>query len=120
MLYAALEGITFSVAANIAAMPSGLDGSVTMIGEGAKGRVWPQVMADVLGRPVNLLADPTSHSSLGVCRVAAAVLGWPAPENFERKRISPRDERMSRYDLLGEAFHRATDIARAFSPFLTI
>lgn len=120
MLYAALEGISFSVASNLVALNSGLNGNVTMIGEGAKGKVWPQLMSDILDRPVSLSSDPTLTTALGACRIATAVLGWPAPENFERNRILPRTDRMSRCDLLGEAFHRATDIARAFSPFLTI
>lgn len=120
MMYAALEGISFSVAANLAALDPNRIGHVTMIGEGANGRVWPQVLADVLDRPVSLTSDPTLTTALGVCRIATAVLGWPAPETFEREQIAPRADRASRVDLLDEAFHRATDIARAFSPFLTI
>lgn len=120
MLYAALEGMAFLVAANLSTLNSGIEGTVTMIGEGAKGRVWPQILADVLDWPVNLTSDPTLSSIIGVCRVATAVLGWPAPETFERERIMPRPDRMARVDLLGEAFFRATDVARAFSPFLTL
>ena len=44
-----------------------------------------ELLADVLERPINLVSDPTLTTALGVCRIATAVLGWPAPEKFERE-----------------------------------
>lgn len=118
ILYAVLEGITFATRANLSAIDRQASGLITMIGDGAKGRVWPQLLSDVLGRPINLVSDPTLTTALGVCRITTAVLGWSAPETFERERLSPRPDRVQRVDVFGEAFQRATGIARAFSPFL--
>lgn len=118
LLYAVLEGIGFSVRANLAAMGADGIGQVTMIGDGAKSPVWRQMLADIMGFPINLVSNPTLTTAIGVCRIATAVLGWPAPENFERTQVWPRPERLDRIERLDDAFRRATDIARAFSHFL--
>lgn len=118
LYYALLEGICFSARAAVDFFdPSGAS-HFAMIGTGATSRVLPQLVADSMAYPVSALVHPNVSASLGACRIAAAVLGWPSPEKFERRDIAPRQDRAERVARLHEAFLRATDIARAFSPFL--
>ncbi len=120
LLYSVLEGVAFATGANLKAVAGHSQDRITMIGEGAKLRIWAQMLSDSLGRPINRVANPTLTPALGVCRIATSVLGWPSPETFELDQINPRAERVVRSELLGEAFERATGIARAFSPFLSV
>lgn len=120
LLYSVLEGVGFATSANLKAFAGSGQDRITMIGEGAKLRIWAQMLADSLGRPINRVANPTLTPALGVCRIATSVLGWPSPETFKLDQVNPRADRVVRSELLGDAFERATGIARAFSPFLTV
>jgi len=118
LFYSVLEGLSFSVRANVDLVDPMGPGNVAMIGSGAASAVWPQVLADSMARPVTLISNPDLSTALGVCRIAAAVLGWPRTEKIARTEILPRLDRSLRTEQRQSAFRRATDIARAFTPFL--
>jgi xylulokinase len=50
-------------------------GEIRVIGGGGLGRVLPQVLADVIGRPLVLVADPHSAGARGAALCALAALG---------------------------------------------
>ncbi|MFN8439536.1 MAG: FGGY-family carbohydrate kinase [Caldilineaceae bacterium] len=47
-----------------------------LVGGGAKSPVWPQILADVLGYAVNVVADPGEAGTRGVAILAGMALGW--------------------------------------------
>jgi xylulokinase len=50
-------------------------GEIRVIGGGGLGKVLPQVLADVIGRPLALVADPHSAGARGAALCALAALG---------------------------------------------
>ena len=118
MFYAALEGLSFSMRSHVDAIDPIGPGHVAMIGTGAASQVWPQVLADCMARPVSVISNPDLSTALGVCRIAASVLGWPRTETIARTLIEPRLERADRTERRYDAFLRAIDLAQAFSPLI--
>lgn len=111
LYYAALEGVAFSIGANLRAM--GAEGPVFLVGGGARSRVWPQVMADVLGREVMVPEHPGLASSLGAYRIAARALGLAeALAKARGSRFLPRTERAARIARQSRRFERATAMLR--------
>lgn len=80
--HAALEGIGFSVAQNVAVMEEiGLPVDVvTVVGGGTKNPVWMQIVADILGKPLNV-PKVSIGASYGCALMAA--LGTGALESFD-------------------------------------
>ena len=80
--HAALEGIGFSVAQNVAVMEEiGLPVDVvTVVGGGTKNPVWMQIVADILGKPLNV-PKVSIGASYGCALMAA--LGTCALESFD-------------------------------------
>jgi len=110
LYYAALEGVAFAIAANVRAM--GARGSVYLVGGGARSAIWPQVMADVLGRDVTVPEHPVLAASLGAYRIAAKALGLTVGSAAQGRVYRPRPERAERIGRQTRAFERATTMLR--------
>ncbi len=110
LYYAALEGVGFAIAANVRAM--GAVGPVYLVGGGAQSAVWPQVMADVLGREVTVPEHPVLAASLGAYRAAAKALGLTVGAAARGKVYLPRSDRAERIVRQQQRFERATAMLR--------
>lgn len=110
LYYAALEGVAFAIAANVQAM--GAAGPVYLVGGGAQSAIWPQVMADVLGRAVTVPEHPVLAASLGAWRVAAKALGLTMGAAARGRVFQPRAERAARIAQQQQRFERATEMLR--------
>ena len=110
LYYAALEGVAFAIAANVRAM--GATGPAYLVGGGAQSAVWPQIMADVLGREVTVPAHPVLAASLGAYRIAARALGLTSGEAAQGRVYRPRAERAERIARQARSFERATAMLR--------
>jgi len=123
---AVMEGVAFSLgeAAAVHAVP--LPTTVPLIGGGARSRVWPQIVADVLGRDVALA--PHGDSSYGTALVAGVGIG--ALSDYESAgrlaagdaRVIPMDPRAhERYRDLSAIYRdltsATTDIAHRLGAF---
>jgi xylulokinase len=80
-----------------------------LVGGGGKSRLWSQIYADVLDRPVLIPEDPALVSLRGIAALGFGALGeCSVPEYAERTRIvetlTPRRELRSLYDELYAAF----------------
>jgi xylulokinase len=118
LAYSVLEGVSFSIRRNLLALDPNGQGQVTLVGGGATSRVWPQLIADILERPISVLSDPASATSLGACRIAAHALGWQVSEGLSSRIIQPRAERFERLRRLGGIFDEGTVFARSIAPRL--
>jgi len=49
---------------------------VRIIGGGAKSRIWCQIFADVIGRPIHQVEDPQLANAKGVALLASMALGY--------------------------------------------
>ena len=103
--HAALEGIGFSVAQNIAVMEEiGLPvDMVTVVGGGTKNPVWMQIVADILGKPLSI-PKVSIGASYGCALLAA--LGTGALHSFDElaavikpgRVVQPDAKRHSQYE----------------------
>ncbi|KQW78054.1 hypothetical protein ASC89_14680 [Devosia sp. Root413D1] len=110
LYYAALEGVAFAIAANVRAM--GAVGPVYLVGGGAQSAVWPQIMADVLGREVTVPQYPVLAASLGAYRAAAKALGLTVGAAARGRVFLPRADRAERIARQQQRFERATVMLR--------
>jgi len=73
-----VEGLSFELRRTVAELegmfPGKLSGEVRAGGGGAKSRVWPQILADVLGRRISL-AKETEATALGAAILAGVGVG---------------------------------------------
>lgn len=76
MLRALFEGVAFAHLAHLERLEaSGVDaGDITLSGGGAKSPVWPQMIADMLGRPVKVATEKET-GALGAAMAAAVGTG---------------------------------------------
>ncbi len=76
LVRAVLEGVAFELKLNLSVLAelAGEPQEVILFGGGARSRLWPQLLADVLGRPlaVAVLADA---AALGAAMLAAVAVG---------------------------------------------
>ncbi len=110
LYYAALEGVAFAIAANVRAM--GAAGPVYLVGGGAQSAIWPQIMADVLGREVTVPQYPVLAASLGAYRAAAKALGLTVGVAARGKAYLPRADRAERIARQQRRFERVTGMLR--------
>jgi xylulokinase len=80
-----------------------------VVGGGGKSRLWCQIYADVLGRPVERVVEPELASLRGVAALALAALqGSPIRESAQGQKLSetldPEVSLRARYDELYAAF----------------
>jgi xylulokinase len=83
--------------------------SVRLVGGGGKSKLWSQIYADVLDRPVQLCAEPELASLRGVAALAFGALGECSSEDFAERvpvlqTLEPRRELRGVYDELYAAF----------------
>ncbi|MCS7240554.1 MAG: FGGY-family carbohydrate kinase [Candidatus Bipolaricaulota bacterium] len=74
---AALEGVALNLKAIDAALAENhvALSRIRLIGGGARSRLWAQIIADVLGRPVELVAQPLEATALGAAAAGAVGVG---------------------------------------------
>jgi xylulokinase len=97
------------------ARPGGLDG-LTFVGGGASSRLWCQIMADVLDRPIRQAEDPVLANVRGAGLVGAVALGRLAWDDVPgtvavRETFTPDPGVRATYDRLYRTFvdlHRRT------------
>lgn len=95
---AVCEGIAF--AARHCLEEAGLAGRLAVCGGGTASGPWTQVFADVIGRPLEVPAEP-EVGARGAVMVAWAALGEPVDEQEWRagsRTVAPRPETRDRYD----------------------
>lgn len=102
---AVLEGVAFSIRDSSLEFKSGAPASLKIIGGGAKGRVWTQIVSDVLNTELHL--PMVTDASYGLCMVIGTAIGWfadyrEAVSVCQRvvDRIEPRAEAAAVYDEL--------------------
>jgi xylulokinase len=81
---------------------------IRLIGGGARSRLWAEIVATVLDRPLELPAEGAVGPALGAARLARKALGGPllgAPQ-ATKQAISPRPEWRHDYARKREAFRR--------------
>lgn len=110
LYYAALEGVAFAVAANLAALRGADDsGAVRLSGGGARSQLWAQLIADATGSKVASTLEPEFLTALGAARLAQAANKVLDPVGTQ---IAPRPERTARIARLRSLFKDATRFAR--------
>ena len=87
-----------------------------LAGGGATSAVWPQMLADLLGRPVSVPSDPENATAYGAFLVAATRVGLTSQVMEQASLTAPRTARGERARRLAAAYERATAVARRFSP----
>ena len=117
MVRALLEGIAF----NLRWLNHAVEGFVgttferlMFAGGGAQSEVWPQILADILDRPVHQMAEPRFSPCKGLAFRALVRLGYLSPEDgddfLQVKRVhDPRAEHRGRYDAMDGQFVAAYD-----------
>ena len=106
MIRAVLEGVAFHKRWMLEAMERKIPKRerIRFVGGGAKSDVWCQIMADVMGRHVDRVANPQDTGAAGAAIVCGVGLGLI--ESFEAGKslvaveasFAPRDEYRSTYD----------------------
>lgn len=94
---------------------AGLPGSVSVSGEGANSRVWGQMVADVLHRPLQIARKP-EVGARGAAIAAMDAVGiahdhdaWTRPEGV----IEPRRDMAAQFDAGFEHYLKPLESARA-------
>lgn len=106
MIYSVFEGISFNIRDNMDILESTLGTSETVYiaGGGSRYSVWPQIIANVLKRPVSVLENKDT-SGLGAAILAGAGVGHYSSieECFQKMNkveqvIEPKQEQMKLYE----------------------
>jgi len=79
LVQAVLEGVAFSLADGIAAFGDFHDGPLPVIGGGARSRLWLHIIASVLGRPLQRVANADGGPAFGAARLGRMALTGEAP-----------------------------------------
>ena len=80
MLYSVLEGVSFSLKHNMLEMLGNIESdnekgkAINIIGGGSKSKIWPQLIATILERKVNVLELEAGAPSLGSALIALKAL----------------------------------------------
>lgn len=110
LYYAALEGVAFALAANLAALRGADDtGAVRLSGGGARSPLWAQLIADATGSSVAPAREPEFLTALGAASLARTGGNGLDPVGPQ---IAPRPERAARIARLRSLFADATRFAR--------
>jgi len=86
MVRAVMEGVAFALRQNLEAMEelSGPCGIIESVGGPSANRVWQQIKADVLGRPVAALAAREATGCAAAAMAAAGIGRWDAVDAIRR------------------------------------
>ncbi|MFN8489656.1 MAG: FGGY-family carbohydrate kinase [Caldilineaceae bacterium] len=110
MARAVMEGVALAYRSLCMALNLPLGGALYLVGGGAKSPVWPQILADVLGCEVQVVAAPGDAAARGAAILAGIELGWwssfaPDRSFFPVSQVFIPDERQrSLYDGLYAVF----------------
>ncbi len=110
MARAVMEGVAFAYRSLQDAMGADVRNGLFLVGGGAKSAVWSQILADVLGCAVNVVADPSDAGNRGALLLAGRSLGWydsfsPAPDFFPvAQKFIPNSANRDLYDALHSVF----------------
>ncbi|MEF2070114.1 FGGY family carbohydrate kinase [Consotaella aegiceratis] len=108
---AVLEGVALAIAGNLQAMVAE-PGDLSLAGGGALSQIWPRLLADVIGRPISVPAEPITAASIGALQLALVALGRPSVAVGGGTVFAPRPERAERTARLKRRFAAATDFLR--------
>lgn len=119
MARAVLEGVGFNlkVILDILKARQGIE-SLILIGGGAKGKLWPQILADIWGMPLNLPVYSEEATSLGAAVCGGVGIGmysdYRVVKGFNRIReiIRPDVARTEIYKRYYEIFNQAYEALR--------
>jgi xylulokinase len=112
LYYAVLEGVGFAIRANLKTLDPAGTGRVRLVGGGAESAVWPQMLADILGRAILVPPFPEFATAMGAFLVAAQALGFVVETPAAARTCEPRPDRAMRADRLARSFQAATAAAR--------
>ena len=73
---AVMEGVAFAYRSLRDALGLTSTDPLALAGGGAKSPLWPQILADVLGAPVQVMASPGDAAARGAAILAGIGLGW--------------------------------------------
>lgn len=110
MVRAVMEGVAMGYRSLGDALGLAADGPLLLTGGGGKSAVWAQILADALGRPVQVMADPGNAGARGAAVIAGQALGWydsylPAEDFFPvAATYRPEPEHRAVYDELYALF----------------
>jgi xylulokinase len=118
MIRAGLEGITLNLRVILEAFQQqgAAVEAMRVIGGGARGRVWRQIMADIYGMPVQRPALLEEATSMGAALAGGIGVGLFPDFSVAEKltpivdTIQPNETLRSLYDRLYAAFNRAYDL----------
>jgi len=91
-----------------------------VIGGGAKGKPWMQIMADVTGRKIETVCDPQEAGAVGAALIAAVGLGiYPDFESLKKvikvdRVFEPEPRNSDIYNSLYGSYHEVYDSLRDF------
>jgi xylulokinase len=114
MLYSVMEGVAFSLRENLNLLDVTAD-TVRLIGGGALSAVWPQLIADVTGKIVEVADAPAAASAWGAYLQAASLLDCAETAPRFSRRILPRPERVGRNNLRHQVFRSVTAFVRTLA-----
>ncbi len=114
MARAVLEGVGYNLKVILDILETGSPiACLRLIGGGAMGRLWPRILAQIWGRPLEMPACPEGATSLGAAVCGGVGIGM-YPDYSVAKRmnrtletISPDADSTERYKAYYEAFNRA-------------
>lgn len=75
LLRAVMEGVAYAYRSLLEALTTP-PGDLVVAGGGAQSAVWMQILADVVGRTVHVVADPEQATARGAAIIAGRTLGW--------------------------------------------
>jgi len=91
-----------------------------VVGGGAKGKPWMQIMADVTGRKIETVSDPQEAGAVGAALIAAVGLGiYPDFESLKKvikvdRVFEPQPANSDIYNSLYGSYHEVYDSLRNF------
>lgn len=112
--FAVLEGIALALRTNLDALGP-VTGEVMLLGGGALSAHLPQILADILARPVAVAASPATVTALGGLRLGAAHMGWTVPDPSIERRFTPNSAHKAQTGSRLALFQQATALARQFA-----
>mgnify|MGYP001568878556 CR=1 FL=1 len=110
---AVMEGVAFSMRAIRQTMPGVSQGTeiseLSLVGGGARSRLWPQIFANMFNCRVHVLANPEEVGARGAAIIAGKALGWhsdyvPAGYFPVQTTYEPDPTAVVRYNQLFEVF----------------
>ncbi len=117
LIRATLEGVTFNLRVILEAFEAqgAKIKAVRVIGGGARGRVWRQIMADIYGKPILLPALLEEATSLGAALAGGVGVGLFKDFTIAERltpivdTVMPNPEVKARYDWMYSRFNQAYD-----------